>query len=78
MPLTQETYRRFGESERHISNEAFRNHLLNDEESLFDGDRNFCQLGMVMGMLAMMYEEDRGPEKVQMLLEECEQSRNKQ
>ena len=78
MPLTQNTYRRFSESERHISNKTFRSYLLNDEESLVDDDGNFNQVNMVMCMLAKMYEEDGGPEKVQEFLEEYEQNRKKQ
>jgi len=69
IPLTQNTYRRFSESERHISNKAFRNHLLNDEESLVDDDGNFSELGMVMGKLAKMFEENDGPARVQKIIE---------
>ena len=72
MPLTQNTYRRFSESERHISNKAFRNYLLNDEESLFDDDGNFNQVNMVLGMMANLYEEDDGSVRLQKIIEKLE------
>ena len=68
----------FTESERHISNEAYRRYLLDDENSLHDESGEFSRVNMVMGMLAKMYEEDNGPEKVQKFLQGYEQSRKKQ
>ena len=68
----------FTESERHISNEAFRRYLLDDENSIYDESGEFNQVNMVAAMLAKTYEEDNGPEKVQKFFEEYEQSRKKQ
>jgi hypothetical protein len=58
----------FTESERHISNEAYRRYLLDDENSIYEESGEFSRVNMVMGMLAKMYEEDGGPEKVQEFL----------
>jgi len=75
---TSHTHGNFTESERHISNEAFRRYLLDDENALYDENGDFSRVNMVMGMLAKMYEEDGGPEKAQEFLEEYEQNRKKQ
>jgi len=75
---TSHTHGNFTESERHISNEAYRRYLLDDENSLYDENGDFSRVNMVKGMLAKMYEEDGGPEKVQEFLEEYEQNRKKQ
>ncbi len=75
---TSHTHGNFTESERHISNEAYRRYLLDDENALYDENGDFSRVNMVMGMLAKMYEEDGGPEKVQDFLEEYEQNRKKQ
>ena len=58
----------FTESERHISNEAYRRYLLDDENALYDENGEFSRVNMITGMLAKMYEEDGGPEKVQKLV----------
>lgn len=68
----------FTESERHISNEAYRRYLLDDENSIYDENGEFSRVNMAATMLAKMYEEDNGPEKVQKFLQEYEQSRKKQ
>ena len=68
----------FTESERHISNEAYRRYLLDDENSIYDESGEFSRVNMTAAMLAKMYEEDNGPEKVQKFFEEYEQSRKKQ
>ena len=78
MPLSQNVYKRFSESERHLGNKAFRDYLLNDEESLVDDDGNFNEVNMVLGMFAKLYEQDDGPERVQKIIEECEQKRKRQ
>ncbi len=65
------------ESEMHIGNEAYRRYLLDDENAVFDENGEFSRVNMVKGMLAMMYEEDGGPEKVQKLIEEFERETNK-
>ncbi len=75
---TSHTHGNFTESERHISNEAYRRYLLDDENALYDETGDFSRVNMVMGMLAKMYEEDGGPEKVQEFLEEYEQNRKNQ
>ena len=75
---TSHKHGNFTESEIHISNEAYRRYLLHDENSLYDENGDFSRVNMVMGMLAKMYEEDGGPEKVQEFLEEYEQNRKKQ
>ena len=77
MPLSQNTHRQFSESEMRLSNKAFRNYLLNDEESLVDDDGSFNEVNMVLGMFAKLYEEDDGPERVQKIIEECEQKRKR-
>ena len=68
----------FTESERNISNEAYRRYLLDDENSIYDENGEFSRVNMAATMLAKMYEEDNGPEKVQKFLQEYEQSRKKQ
>ncbi len=72
MPLSQNAYKRFSESEMHISNKNFRDYLLNDEESIIDDDGNFNELGMILGLMAKMYEEDDGPERLQKIIEKLE------
>ncbi len=71
--MTSVKHGNFTESERHISNEAYRRYLLHDENSIYDESGEFSRVNMVAAMLAKMYEEDNGPEKVQKFFEEYEQ-----
>ena len=45
---------------------------MNDEESLVDDDGNFNELGMILGLMAKMHEEDDSPERLQKIIEKLE------
>jgi len=75
---TSHKHDNFTGPERHISNEAYRRYLLDDENTLYDENGEFSGVNMIKGMLAKMYEEDGGPERVRKFLEEYEQNRKKQ
>jgi len=72
--MTSVKHGNFTESEQHISNEAYRRYLLDDENSLYDESGEFSRVNMVAAMLAKMYEEDNGPDKVRSIVERSEQS----
>ena len=75
---TSDRHGNFKESEMHISNDAYRRYLLDDENSVYDENGEFRQVNLAKALMAKMYEEDGGPEKLQKCLEEYEQNRKKQ
>ncbi len=53
----------FKKSEMHISNTAYREFLLNDENAAFNEDGTFNEVAEIVATLALMYEEG-GQERV--------------
>ena len=74
MSIPKQTHTEFKESEMHISNEAYRRYLLDDERSLYDENGEFCQANLAKALMAKLYEEDGGPKTLQKLIEDYEQS----
>ncbi len=74
---TSDGHGNFKESEMHISNDAYRRYLLEDENAVFDENGEFSRTNLAKARMAMMYEEDGGPEKLQAFLEEYERRTNK-
>jgi hypothetical protein len=67
----------FEPAEMHISNKAYRDFLLHDEQALFDEDGTFNEVGMVIGMMAHLYEEEDGPKRLQEILKRMRMSSSK-
>ena len=55
---------KFEQSEMRISNKAYRDFLLHDEQAAFNEDGTFNEVAEIVAQLARMYEED-GPERVE-------------
>ena len=55
---------KFKQSDMHISNQAYREFLLHDENAAFNEDGTFNEVAEIAARLALMYEEG-GQERVE-------------
>ena len=74
MSISLPTNGKFKPSEMHISNKAYRDFLLDDEKALANEDGTFNELGMVLGMMASLYEQEGGPEQIQEIIKRYEKT----
>ena len=65
----------FKKSELHISNTAYRDFLLHDENAAFNEDGTFNEVAEIVATLAIIYEES-GLERVHEILDQVEKRRH--